>query len=250
MQLYDIDSDPGHTSTGTYRRVYSEVILMSKAEWMSKKETIDLLGISERTLRRRKETGRYRYRYVKGHRGPQLRLRKEDILKDVHPCSDPGQQGISVDKSVRNENNHGHAHDEDMSSSDVTDRSALRVLLVDESETAIDFLSTLLRKAKAEVISARDGETGLRLMEEEHPDVAILEIAIPKIDGFEWATMKADNEKIREIPIIFYSYLLREHSFVEEARSYPKVVRCFKKPLAGKQLEEFQELIEEMMESV
>lgn len=220
---------------------------MSKAEWISKKETIDLLGISERTLRRRKEAGRYRYRYVKGHRGPQLRLRKEDVLRDVHPCGDPGQQEISQDKSERNEDDPGHTHDEDMASPDLAERSALRVLLVDESEKAIDSLSTLLRKAKAEVISARDGETGLRLMEEKHPDLAIIEIAIPKIDGFELANMQDEREAIQDIPIIFYSYLLREHSFVEEARSYPGVVRCFKKPLAGKLLEEFKGIVKEMM---
>jgi len=223
---------------------------MGKREWISVKEAADLLGISEKSVRRKKEAKRYRYRYVGGHHGPELRLRKEDVLKDVQASVTLDTQEISQDKSERNEDNPGHTQDENMASPDLADRSALRVLLVDESEKAIDFLSTLLREAKAEVISARDGETGLRLMEEEHPDVAILEIAIPKIDGFEWATMKADNEKIREIPIIFYSYLLREHSFVEEARSYPKVVRCFKKPLAGKQLEEFQELIEDMMGSV
>lgn len=218
---------------------------MPKVEWISKKEAIELLEVSEKTLQRRVKAKQYRYRYVKGAHGAELRLRKEDVFKDVPGSATLDKQDVNQDKSDKKEDDLRHTHDEDMASPQPMERSALRVLLVDESEKAIDFLSKLLRKA--EVISARDGETGLKLMEETQPDLVILETAIPKIDGFELINTKEDNEKIKDIPIIFYSYLLREHSFVEEARNYPNVVGCFKKPLAGKQLAELKELIKDMM---
>ena len=223
---------------------------MPKVKWISIKEAADLLSASDKTVRRRIKAKRYRFRYVKGASGDELRLRKDDVLKDVQASDDPGQQQISQDNSKGKEDTPGQVAEGDIASNVlqiVRDGNEPRVLLVDEDEKAIDFLSSrILRRYKMEVVVAEDGEEGLRLMEEKQPDLAIVEIAIPEIDGLELADKKSKRKEIEHIPMIFLSYLLREHSFVQVARHYPSVIGCFKKPLAGKHLEEFKRMIKEI----
>ena len=223
---------------------------MSKADWISIKEAVDLLGSSDKTVRRRIKAKRYRSRYVEGAFGDELRLRKEDVLKDVQTSDDPGQGAASQYNSEDKENCPGQLAGADSEKEDavgsIEERTTPRVLLVDKSKRATDYLKRILKRRNIEVVVAGDGETGLRLMGEEQPDLAIIEIAIPKMDGFELVTAKDKRKEIKHIPVIFYSYLLREYSLVQEARSYPGVIGCFRKPLAGEQMEEFRKLIKEM----
>lgn len=222
---------------------------MSKIEWIRVKEAIVLSDTSEKTVRRRIKEGRYRSKRVRGKFGTELRIRKDDVLKDVQRSYTPGQQVITQNKSEGKEYTPGQAEQGNLSQNAprMEDGDApLRVLIVDESEKAFRFLSTFLRRRRLEIIEARDGKAALEKMESEQPDLAIVEIAIPEIDGLQLAMMNSDR-KAENIPIIFYSWLLREYDLVQDAKGYPNVLGCFKKPLAGKQLEEFREIIKEMM---
>lgn len=66
-------------------------------------------------------------------------------------------------------------------------RPGLRVLVVDDNEDATDILGTILELSGHEVILAYDGEQALALAAEHRPEVVLLDIGLPKLDGYEVA---------------------------------------------------------------
>jgi DNA-binding NtrC family response regulator len=64
----------------------------------------------------------------------------------------------------------------------------LRVLLVDDEELFRETLAKLLRRRGLEVATAGDGETGVALVRELAPDVVVLDLRMPGIDGIETLT--------------------------------------------------------------
>lgn len=74
-----------------------------------------------------------------------------------------------------------------------------KILIADDNEDITDILSTYIEKEGYEPVVARDGEEALKLFEEEIPALVLLDIMMPKIDGYEVC------RKIREkssVPII------------------------------------------------
>jgi len=65
-----------------------------------------------------------------------------------------------------------------------TARSPRRILIVDDNEDALALMAELLRKRGHEVRSATDGPTAIRLAAELQPDVAVLDIGLPVMDGY------------------------------------------------------------------
>jgi two-component system, OmpR family, KDP operon response regulator KdpE len=63
----------------------------------------------------------------------------------------------------------------------------MKLLVVDDAEAVIEAATICfaLQWRGTEVIGAHDGETGLSLVETEHPDLVLLDVAMPGIDGFE-----------------------------------------------------------------
>jgi DNA-binding response OmpR family regulator len=77
------------------------------------------------------------------------------------------------------------------------------VLVVDD-EPAIRLICRLnLRTAGFETIEAPDGETALELARSEQPDLILLDIMLPKSDGFTVAQELVAAPETREIPIVF-----------------------------------------------
>ena len=66
---------------------------------------------------------------------------------------------------------------------------ALRVLLVDDNRDAADTCATLLELAGHEVRTAYSGRRALELVENFHPDVAVLDIGMPDLDGYQVAQL-------------------------------------------------------------
>src|SRR5256885_2149554 len=62
---------------------------------------------------------------------------------------------------------------------------AQKILIIEDEEGIIHLLNLYLKDAGYEVIIARDGADGLALHAREHPDLIILDIMLPAIDGFE-----------------------------------------------------------------
>jgi len=74
-----------------------------------------------------------------------------------------------------------------------------RVLVVDDEESVRELIELYLRKEGFEVIHARDGKEALRLNGEHHPDLIILDLMLPGLDGWEVCRQIRSTSKV---PII------------------------------------------------
>ena len=78
-----------------------------------------------------------------------------------------------------------------------------RVLVIDD-EAPIRLLCRVNLEAEGiEVLEAADGTSGLNLAREEHPDVVLLDVMMPGLDGWRVAEQLLDDSSTAEIPIIF-----------------------------------------------
>jgi len=74
-----------------------------------------------------------------------------------------------------------------------------KILIVDDETKIVDILSFNLRKAGYKTIEAHDGEAGLKLALSESPDLVLLDIMMPKMDGYE---VCKQLRKVSQVPII------------------------------------------------
>ena len=71
-----------------------------------------------------------------------------------------------------------------------------KILLVDDSETILQMEQMILAKNSYELVLARDGEEGVAKALATRPDLILMDIVMPKMDGFEAV------KKIRDVPIV------------------------------------------------
>jgi chemosensory pili system protein ChpA (sensor histidine kinase/response regulator) len=76
------------------------------------------------------------------------------------------------------------------------------VMIVDDSITVRKVTERLLRRHDFEVITAKDGVDALTVMLEQIPDVMLLDIEMPRMDGYELATTMRNDERLKAVPII------------------------------------------------
>lgn len=80
-----------------------------------------------------------------------------------------------------------------------------RVLIVEDEEIMLDLLQRKLKAHGYEVLVARDGEEGLRLIKAERPDLIIMDLVMPKMDGFMVMEEIQKDEGLKKIPLIVVS---------------------------------------------
>jgi CheY-like chemotaxis protein len=80
--------------------------------------------------------------------------------------------------------------------------SKTKILCVEDDPDMIEYLELVLGKAGYEVIGADGGAQGLELMRREQPDLVLLDLMMPEIDGAEVLLRKGKDESIRDIPVI------------------------------------------------
>lgn len=76
------------------------------------------------------------------------------------------------------------------------------ILLVEDNEDNQTVYRTILEHFGYQVIEAMDGETGVRLARERRPDLILMDVSIPLIDGWEATRILKGDEETRQIPII------------------------------------------------
>ena len=77
-----------------------------------------------------------------------------------------------------------------------------KILVVEDEPEIRVLVKTILEKAGYSVVEAEDGEAALRLVNEEEPDLVLLDVMIPCIEGWEVCRRIRENEATRRIPII------------------------------------------------
>jgi adenylate cyclase len=91
-----------------------------------------------------------------------------------------------------------------------------RVLVVDDDPSTIDVLVALL-SPRYHVAAARNGAAALRIAFSSDPDLILLDAMMPGMDGFEVAKRLRENERTREVPVIFLTSLERAE---DEVRAF------------------------------
>lgn len=81
------------------------------------------------------------------------------------------------------------------------------ILIVDDNQTNLDVLFELLRNYGFKVLVAQDGESAIEQTEYIQPDLILLDIMMPGIDGFETCRRWKANPQTRDIPIVFMTAL-------------------------------------------
>jgi two-component system cell cycle response regulator DivK len=77
-----------------------------------------------------------------------------------------------------------------------------KILLVEDNEMNRDMLSRRLQRKGYDIINAESGERGLSLAREEAPDLILMDITLPEMDGWEVAHLLKTDQTTRHIPII------------------------------------------------
>jgi len=77
-----------------------------------------------------------------------------------------------------------------------------KILVIEDNETNMYLIGFILRKHKYEVIEAKTGEEGIELALKERPDLIIMDIQLPGIDGLETTRRIRESEIDGGIPII------------------------------------------------
>jgi CheY-like chemotaxis protein len=77
-----------------------------------------------------------------------------------------------------------------------------RVLLVEDNELNRDMLSRRLMRRGFEVLMAVDGAEGIRMTQEQHPDIVLLDMSLPVIDGLEAARQLKRDPATHDIPLL------------------------------------------------
>lgn len=78
----------------------------------------------------------------------------------------------------------------------------IKVLVVDDEKQFIDLMQIRLESKGYEVIAACNGREGLEKAKSENPDLIILDIMMPKLDGFEVCHLLKNDAQYNKIPII------------------------------------------------
>ena len=77
-----------------------------------------------------------------------------------------------------------------------------KILVVDDEEHIVMILKDSLEFSGFQVVTAYNGEEALESVEKDHPDLIVLDIGMPKMDGWEVCRRLKSNETTRQIPVI------------------------------------------------
>jgi two-component system alkaline phosphatase synthesis response regulator PhoP len=104
-----------------------------------------------------------------------------------------------------------------------------KILVVDDEQDIVTLIKSRLELSGYEVIAAYDGNEGLEKARKEKPDMVILDIMLPKIDGFQVCRMLKFDSDYKNIPVMLFSARAGEHDKAtgEEAGADAYLVKPF-----------------------
>ena len=94
-----------------------------------------------------------------------------------------------------------------------------KILYIEDEMHLRKMLADLMRQAGFEVFEAPDGELGIKIMTEEKPNLVLLDLILPKKDGFEGLSEIRKNEETKNIPVVVLTNL-EEKFDIERTMSY------------------------------
>lgn len=85
-----------------------------------------------------------------------------------------------------------------------------KILIVDDEPDVASLLNLMLKSKGYETITAGDGQEALEKARNEKPDLIVLDIMLPRLDGYKVARMLKFDEKFSHIPIIMVTAKIQE----------------------------------------
>lgn len=103
-----------------------------------------------------------------------------------------------------------------------------KILIVDDEEDIQKLLKIRLEQEGFTILIAGDGEKGIKVAELEMPDLIILDIMMPKIDGYSCLKEIRRTQKTKDIPILMMSG--KEEEKVRDLFAFQKISGYLEKP--------------------
>ena len=116
----------------------------------------------------------------------------------------------------------------------MTDQPPKKILVVDDEQETLTHISKILERADYEVISTTSGKKALELTRSSQPDLIVLDVVLPDMEGGQVAAALSEDPATERIPIIFLTGIItkQEESLVEKTgRHY-----VMAKPTTGREL--------------
>lgn len=89
------------------------------------------------------------------------------------------------------------------------------ILVVDDEQDLLDLIEYNLKKEGFDVLKAEDGKEGIKMARKHSPNLILLDIMMPKMDGLEAVEVIRDDQELKRIPIIFLTARGDEKTEVE-----------------------------------
>jgi len=104
-----------------------------------------------------------------------------------------------------------------------------KILIVDDSIELNQLIQTRLEVDRHKIVTAYDGKEGLEKAKSEKPDLIILDVKMPKMNGFEVCRILKSDDHYKKIPIILLSAMAQKDDFQagEEAGADAYIVKPY-----------------------
>lgn len=120
-----------------------------------------------------------------------------------------------------------------------------KILIVDDEPNIVMTLEYAFKKKNFEVFIARDGSEALQILEKTVIDLVLLDIMMPKVDGFQTLTSIRENKKLDKTKVVFLT-AKNKKSDIEKGLDYG-VDKYFTKPFS---LKKIVKQVEELLEAI
>ncbi|MBU1933072.1 MAG: response regulator [Candidatus Omnitrophica bacterium] len=103
-----------------------------------------------------------------------------------------------------------------------------KILVIDDEEDILKLLKIRLEQENLNIITASDGDVGVKTAEQEVPDLIILDIMMPKMDGYSCLKEIRGLPKTKDIPVLMLSG--KEEEKVRDLFAFQKISGYIEKP--------------------
>lgn len=86
------------------------------------------------------------------------------------------------------------------------------VLIIEDDSYISDMYRIKLESENFEVVTTKDGITGIKMLKKQQPDIVLLDIVMPKIDGFNILKTIKRNPELKKIPIVLLTNLSQKEN--------------------------------------
>jgi excisionase family DNA binding protein len=159
----------------------------TESDWLTLGQAAKYLGVAQSTIRKWSDGGRLLAFYTPGgHR----RYRRSDLDAFLAQSGSGGAPRV---------------------------REGRRLLIVDDDDRLREFVRVNLEMEGYSVREAADAEQGLAALEEEPPDLILLDVMMPKVDGWEMLRRVQERHGVGSIPVIMFSGKVDEEAMRDAA---------------------------------